>query len=31
VGETYPLPETAEAIRLVEAGHARGKIVIVVE
>jgi NADPH:quinone reductase-like Zn-dependent oxidoreductase len=30
VGETYPLAETAEAIRIVEAGHARGKIVIVV-
>jgi NADPH:quinone reductase-like Zn-dependent oxidoreductase len=30
VGETYSLAQTAEAIRLVEAGHARGKVVIVV-
>jgi NADPH:quinone reductase-like Zn-dependent oxidoreductase len=30
VSQVYPLAETAEAIRLVEAGHARGKVVIVV-
>jgi len=27
----YPLSETAEAIRHLEAGHARGKVVITVE
>jgi len=27
----YPLSETAEAIRYLEAGHARGKVVITVE
>ena len=27
----YPLSETAEAIRYLEAGHARGKVVIIVE
>ena len=26
----YPLRETAEAIRYLEAGHARGKVVITV-
>jgi len=26
----YPLSETAEAIRYLEAGHARGKVVITV-
>ena len=30
VGQVYPLAETAEAIRLVETGHARGKVVIVI-
>ena len=30
VGQIYPLSETAEAIRLVETGHARGKVVITV-
>ena len=28
IDRTYPLGETAEAIRYVEAGHARGKVVI---
>jgi NADPH:quinone reductase-like Zn-dependent oxidoreductase len=27
----YPLSETAEAIRYLQAGHARGKVVITVE
>ena len=27
----YPLSETAEAIRYLEAGHARGKVIITVE
>jgi NADPH:quinone reductase-like Zn-dependent oxidoreductase len=30
VGATYPLRETAAALRLVESGHARGKVVIAV-
>ncbi len=30
VDRTYPLSETAEAIRHVEAGHARGKVVVCV-
>lgn len=28
IGSTYPLADTAEALRRVEAGHARGKLVI---
>jgi NADPH:quinone reductase-like Zn-dependent oxidoreductase len=28
IDRTYPLSETAAAIRYVEAGHARGKVVI---
>ena len=30
IGRTYQLSETAEAIRYVETGHARGKVVITV-
>ncbi len=30
IDRTYPLSETAEAIRYLEEGHARGKIVITV-
>ncbi len=30
VGRTFPLADTAAALRLVEAGHARGKVVITV-
>jgi len=30
IDRTYPLSETAEAIRYLEAGHARGKVVITV-
>ena len=30
VGKTYPLVEAADAIRELERGHARGKIVITV-
>jgi NADPH:quinone reductase-like Zn-dependent oxidoreductase len=30
IDRTYPLPEAAEAIRYLEGGHARGKIVITV-
>ncbi len=29
VGQTYPLSRTAEALRYIEGGHARGKVVIV--
>ena len=28
IGSTYPLSETAAALRLIESGHARGKVVI---
>lgn len=31
IDRRYPLHETAEAIRYLEAGHARGKVIIVVE
>lgn len=31
IDRTYPLSETAEAIRYLETGHARGKVVITVE
>ncbi|MGA8665254.1 MAG: zinc-binding dehydrogenase [Candidatus Dormiibacterota bacterium] len=31
VDRTYSLSDTAEAIRYVESGHARGKVVIVVD
>jgi NADPH:quinone reductase-like Zn-dependent oxidoreductase len=30
IDRSYPLSETAEAIRYLEAGHARGKVVITV-
>jgi NADPH:quinone reductase-like Zn-dependent oxidoreductase len=30
VDRSYPLAETADAIRYLEAGHARGKVVITV-
>jgi NADPH:quinone reductase-like Zn-dependent oxidoreductase len=30
IGRTYPLSDVPEAIRFVETGHARGKIVITV-
>jgi NADPH:quinone reductase-like Zn-dependent oxidoreductase len=30
IDRTYPLSETPEAIRYLEAGHARGKVVITV-
>jgi NADPH:quinone reductase-like Zn-dependent oxidoreductase len=30
VDRTYPLRETAEAVRYLEGGHARGKVVITV-
>lgn len=30
IDRCYPLSETAEAIRYLEAGHARGKVVITV-
>ena len=31
IDRRHPLPETAEALRYLEAGHARGKVVITVE
>ena len=31
IDRRYPLNETAEAIRYLEAGHARGKVVITVD
>ena len=31
IDRRYPLGETAEAIRYLEEGHARGKVVITVE
>jgi NADPH:quinone reductase-like Zn-dependent oxidoreductase len=31
IDRRYPLSETAEAIRYLEEGHARGKVVITVE
>jgi NADPH:quinone reductase-like Zn-dependent oxidoreductase len=31
IDRTYPLSETPEAIRYLETGHARGKVVITVE
>jgi NADPH:quinone reductase-like Zn-dependent oxidoreductase len=31
IDRTYPLAETADAIRYLETGRARGKVVIVVE
>ena len=30
IDRTYPLAETAEGLRIVEQGHARGKIVVTV-
>ena len=30
VGQTYPLAHTAEGLRHVEQGHARGKIIVTV-
>jgi NADPH:quinone reductase-like Zn-dependent oxidoreductase len=30
IDRSYPLAETAEAIRYLETGHARGKVVITV-
>jgi NADPH:quinone reductase-like Zn-dependent oxidoreductase len=30
IDRSYPLAETPDAIRYVEAGHARGKVVVVV-
>ena len=30
LGRTYPLVDTAEALRHVEQGHARGKIIVTV-
>jgi NADPH:quinone reductase-like Zn-dependent oxidoreductase len=31
IDRRYPLSETAEALRYLEEGHARGKVVITVE
>ena len=31
VGSCYPLAETADALRLIESGHARGKVVVTVQ
>jgi NADPH:quinone reductase-like Zn-dependent oxidoreductase len=31
IDRTYPLSETSEAVRYVEQGHARGKVVITVQ
>jgi len=30
IDKTYPLSETAEAMRYLEEGHARGKVVVTV-
>ena len=30
IGATYPLAETASALRLIESGHSRGKVVVIV-
>jgi NADPH:quinone reductase-like Zn-dependent oxidoreductase len=30
IDRTYPLSETAEAIRYLETGHARGKVIVIV-
>ena len=30
IDSTYPLSETAAALRHIEAGHARGKVVVVI-
>jgi NADPH:quinone reductase-like Zn-dependent oxidoreductase len=30
VDRTYPLAEAAEAVRYLEAGHARGKVVVTI-
>jgi NADPH:quinone reductase-like Zn-dependent oxidoreductase len=30
IGSIYPLPDTADALRLIEGGHARGKVVVAV-
>jgi NADPH:quinone reductase-like Zn-dependent oxidoreductase len=30
VDRTYPLADVAEAIRYLEAGHARGKVIVTV-
>jgi NADPH:quinone reductase-like Zn-dependent oxidoreductase len=30
VGRTYPLSATSEALRYIEGGHARGKVVVTV-
>ena len=30
IDSTYPLPETAAALRYIEAGHARGKVVVAI-
>jgi NADPH:quinone reductase-like Zn-dependent oxidoreductase len=31
VGRTYPLADTADGLRHMEQGHARGKMVVIVE